>query len=183
MALCPTRTPNVCNLICVWLLWHHVSRLRLNQAHLDYQFPVASLSLNLVGGVVWSQQENKKKWHEERMKCGYFFHCQSTETLHYFKMILQLLRSLRKRKINILLYQRSNTHICRKILFIMLLFYTAKREFSLMDWCIKVQNVSIETAMVITKTPHNSDNRDKKLSFRVCQHVIFKINVSHENQN
>lgn len=62
----PTATPNVCNLICVSLLWHHVNRLRLNQAHLDNQFPVASRSLNLPGGVVWSQQGGKKMTREEK---------------------------------------------------------------------------------------------------------------------
>lgn len=50
---------DVCNLIRARLLRHRASGLRLNQAHLDDQFPVARLSLNLVGGVMQSSGEKE----------------------------------------------------------------------------------------------------------------------------
>lgn len=103
MASCPTKTPNVCNLIWVWLLWHHVSRLRLNQAHLDYQFPVASLSLKLVGGVVSSPEERGS--NDEKM-----WNMDSSSTFPLF------IQGHHRKEEDIFYYIKDvNTHLCQKV--------------------------------------------------------------------
>lgn len=143
MALCPATLPNVCNLICVWLLWHHVSSLRLNQAHLDNQFPVTSLSLNLLGGVAWSQQIRKSdmKMDEMWLRLPLLEQRNKSTSLpmlmlaNHFKWCHVYSGWLHKGKRQILLYQRCNTQ-------------------SSSSWTEAFS--SIKTVTLMTKMPHNS---------------------------